>query len=612
MDAKTASFEGTKEVLVAVFATSLTVLAVFYPVTFIPGIVGRFFSAFALTVCIGIVLSTFDAITMAPMLSANLMRAGGGAHHGKRNFVLEWLEGIGGKVSSFYEKTLHWSLKRPWITISIAVAMLFASLYMLKFVGFTFLPDDESGEIDVNLEALPGTSFQKMHSISKQAEDMIKEAVPEIALISTKVGNETEEVNFALSFVKLVPYAQRDRTTSEVKNAIRLKLRPLVENEQLIVTIANAGNARGGKPVSMVVQGSDNKTLQTLAQKIIETANQQVQGVANLETNLKPGRQELQLAIDRQNASAFGLRSSEIGENVRGLYEGLLAGVYRDGGEEYDIRVRLKNDQRADTRALEGLTIPNERGDAVPLKSVVRVQNDASPTSIVRIDQRRSARIDSDLIPGFPLAKVVSGLNEIVTPLLPAGYTVRFQGQAESLADLRVGALGALILGSLFIYMVMASLYESFVIPFAILMTLPLALIGAILALLVSGKFLDIYGMIGVILLMALVTKNAILLVDYAEQLRRQGMSRYEALIEAGLRRMRPIVMTTIAMIAGMIPVAIGYGEVNKIRAGIGITTIGGLISSTILSLIVIPCVYIYLDNVREWGFKMVNKYYGK
>jgi len=410
----------------------------------------------------------------------------------------------------------------------------------------------------------------------------------------------------------LVRYNKRERTTSQIKTALRYKLRALVEAENLIVGIGNAGGAGGGKPISLVIQGSDNKVLQDIAYAAIASANEKVPGAANLETNLKPGRQELQMTVDRQNAAAFGMRVKDIGENVRGLYEGLLAGVYREAGEEYDIRVRLRADERADVLALEGFSMPNDRGDSVPLSAVARVQNDTSPTSIVRIDQRRSARIEGDLVPGAALSSVVSGLSSVTQPLLPAGYTMRFQGQAESLDDLKVGAFIALGLGAIFIYMVMASLYESFILPFAILMTLPLAIIGAILALLASGKFMDIYGVIGIILLMALVTKNGILLVDYVEQLRAQGKPRFEALIEAGVRRMRPIVMTTIAMIAGMLPVAIGYGEVNKVRAGMGITTIGGLISSTILSLVVIPCVYIYLDDIRAFTQSLLRRYYFK
>jgi HAE1 family hydrophobic/amphiphilic exporter-1 len=610
MDAKKASFEGTREVVIAVLATSLTVLAVFFPVTFISGMVGRFLAAFAMTVCVGIVLSTFDALTMAPMLSANLMRSEGPPK--KPNVVLQILENFGGWVSKKYERILKLSLGRPWATLLVSAVIFVLSITAMKQVGFTFLPEDESGELRVRLEGPPGTSFTKMEQIAVKAENIIKTATPEQQLISTQVGNDVGETNKSTIYVRLSHYSERTRTTSDVKNDLRRKLRPLIEAEGLTAGIGNASGGGGGKPISLVIQGRDNKVLQDIAYAAIDAAQEQVPGAVNLETNLKPGRQELQMIVDRQNAAAFGLRVQEIGENVRGLYEGLLAGVYRENGEEYDIRVRLSPDQRSDLLALQDFTLPNDRGDAVPLNAVVRTRTDSSPTSIVRIDQQRSARIEGDIMPGQPLAEIIDSLTAVVNPLLPVGYRMKFQGQAEALKDLAVGALIALVLGAVFIYMVMASLYESFVIPFAILMTLPLAIIGAILALLFSGKFIDIYGIIGIILLMALVTKNGILLIDYVEQLRAQGKPRHQALVEGGLRRMRPIVMTTIAMIAGMLPVAIGYGEVNKVRAGMGITAIGGLISSTALSLVVIPCVYIYLDDFRNFAGRLLRQYYFK
>lgn len=610
MDAKSAALFGTKEVIVAVLATSLTVLAVFFPVTFIPGIVGRFFAAFAMTVCIGIILSTFDGLTIAPMLSANIMRTQTIDHTHQKNFALRWFDRVWDHIGNAYAKLLRMCLHRPGYTVIAAIVFFFGSLLLLKQVGFTFLPEDESGEFEVGLEGPPGTSFSRMDELTRAVEKQVRAATPELEFSSMRVGNEQDETNYSSIYVRVVPYAKRSRTTSQIKTGVRQSLRPFSEADKLILSIRNPGNAGGGRPITMVVQGADNDVLRKVSGDIIEAAKQKIPGIAGLETNLKPGRQELQVVVDRANASAFGLQAGDIGQNIRGLYEGLLSGVYRESGEEYDIRVRLRPDQRSDALALDGYTMPNDRGDSVPLNTVARAQVGVSPTSIVRIDLKRSARLEGDLVPGYPLADVIGKLREIAVTMLPPGYTIDFQGQAKNLSDLMTGAVVALGLGSLFIYMVMASLYESFLMPFAILTTLPLAIVGAILALLISGKFMDIYGVIGIILLMALVTKNAILLIDYAEQLRAKGLNQFDALFEAGTRRMRPIVMTTIAMIAGMLPVAFGYGEINKVRAGMGIATIGGLISSTMLSLVVIPCVYIYLDRLRVKSQALIRKYY--
>jgi HAE1 family hydrophobic/amphiphilic exporter-1 len=610
LPAKEAAFVGTKEVMVAVLATSLTVLAVFFPVSFIPGIVGRFFAAFALTVCIGIILSTFDAVTMAPMLSANLMRDHAKKDHSKPNRILAKTEAFGSVVAAGYARMLKWCLGHPKSTIFTSMIIFVVSIGMLSKVGFTFLPENEAGEIEVSIEAQPGTSFDRMSELAQQAEAIARGAVPEIEIQSTRVGRHTGETNFASIFVQLTHYSERDRTTSDVKNVLRQSLRTLAESHNLTLGIGNPGGGGQGKPLTMVVQGPDNLVLQDLSAKIINQLREKVAGVVNLDSNLKPGRQEIQVDINRQSAAALGLRIDDIGANIRGTYEGLVSGVFREKGEEYDIRARIREDQRSDSLALDSMYIPNDRGDLVPLGAIATRRSDISPTSIVRIDQRRSARIEGDLIPGTALANVVADSKKLIEPMLPAGYSLNFQGQAESLGDLRLGAISALALGALLIYMVMASLYESFVMPFAILVTLPLAIIGAIVALLVSGKLLDIYGVIGIILLMALVTKNAILVVDYAEQLRAEGKTPMEAIYLAGIRRMRPIVMTSIAMIAGMLPVAIGYGELNKVRSGMGVASIGGLISSTLLSLVVIPCIYLYLDRFRGFSQSMVRSLY--
>jgi HAE1 family hydrophobic/amphiphilic exporter-1 len=378
-------------------------------------------------------------------------------------------------------------------------------------------------------------------------------------------------------------------------------LKSFAEKDNLSMSIRPPGGGGRGKPVSLVVKGPNNDRLFEISNQILKHAPDKVPNAVNLSSNLKPGRSELQFVVDHVRLSEFGLSTDQVGKSLRGLYEGDLAGNFRELGSEFDIRVRLRPEDRMDLSSLRHLSIPNLRDEPIPITAVTDMVSSSSPTKIVRIDQMRSALIEADLRSNAPLGQVLTDLGAFVKPLVPEGYSFEFQGQAKSLRDLGVGAMMALGLGALFIYMIMASLYESLIIPFSILLTLPLAIVGAILALLISQKNMDIYGVIGMILLMGLVTKNAILLVDYVEQLRAEGKGRIEALREGGKRRLRPIMMTTVAMIAGMLPVAIGYGEVNKIRAGLGIASIGGMMSSTLLSLIVVPCAYIYLDRLREY-----------
>ncbi len=604
MAPREAALEGTREVYVAVIATSLTILATFIPVLLIPGVVGRFFAAFALTVCIAVSLSLFDALTMAPLLSAHLVTKAG-KHAKKPNWVLRHCQEFGGQCVEWYRSILKWALHHPLRILLGSTVLFFFAIFLVPMIGFTFLPESENGELEIALEAPPGTTIQKMQTIAGEIEAQVKKQ-PEVLLISTRLGNEFEEENIGTIYVQLTEYGHRDRSTSQIKSQWRKDLASLAKREKLNLSIRDAGNAAGGRPVSAAVQGADNLTLERISEPIVTALGEKVPELVNLESSLRPGRSELQFQVDRERATGFGLNVDRIGAMLRGLFEGLIAGQFREKGEEYDIRVRLNYADRIGVSTFDGLTVPNDAGAQIPLGAVVFQQPGASPTKIIRINQRRALLLEGDLAPGAPLATVIAKFKETATPFLPTGYAVEFQGGAKSLKDLQVGMMVAMLLGAVFIYMIMASLYESFVLPFSILLTLPLACVGAIAALLFTGSMLDVYSVIGIILLMGLVTKNAILVVDYVEHLRREGRTREEALLEGGVRRLRPIMMTTIAMVMGMLPVAIGYGELNKARAGMGIACIGGLLSSTLLSLLVVPCAYIYLDRFRTWSRRFV------
>lgn len=611
MKPQEASLVGTKEVLVAVLATSATILAVFFPITLIPGIVGRFFSAFAVTVCLGVVFSTFDALTMAPMMSAHMMSSHEGAH-AKKNKVLMWLEGYGDKVSQFYRRTLVWSLGHKKQVLFASFGIFLLSLFMAKFIGFTFLPQTERGELEIVLEAPAGTSLQKTNTLVAEVERILKQ-FPEIQLVSARVGSELQEKNMGRAYVKLVPESQRDFSTNEMKNLLREKISPLAIREHLVFSIGDPGGGGGGqKQISIAIQGTDTDTLSALAQKVIKRSKVEIPSIADLDTSMRPGQNEIQIELDRAHLAQFGLTSTEVGRNLRALFEGEVATQFKEADTEFDLRVRLKEDERLGANSLAGLYLPNSRGEMVNLENLGELKRGVAPTKITRIGRSRAVLLEGNSKPGFPLNESLSKLRTIITEELPAGYHVDFQGQAKNMKDLAQGFFVAVGLSIIFIYMVMASLYESLILPFSILLTLPLAIVGAFAGLLLTGKFFDIYTIIGVILLLGLVTKNAILLVDYLEQLRRQGMGREEAIMEAGLRRLRPIMMTSISMIAGFIPVAMGLGEVNQERSGMGVVAIGGMISSTLLSLIVVPCAYIYLDNFRLWSQKKKGKIFGK
>ncbi len=593
---KEAAYVGTKEVFIAALASSLIILATFLPVTLIPGIVGRFLNAFALTVCLTIIFSTFDAFTMAPMMSAYLV-----AKQREPSAFTAKIRAINDRMTDIYESILRWSLIHPLKVLGLALAIFVGSLFLAKFVGFTFLPNSEYGEIDVLVETPSGSSINKTDLVVREIEKGVR-SHPDVSLISARVGNELGEPSFGAVFVRLFDTDRRKATTADVKEQFRKMFASIAKQEKTAVAVQDAGGGGGGrKSLSIAIKGPDNETLSQLSRTILERAAREIPEAIDLDTNMKPGRGELQFHIDRIRSTAFGLSPRDVGLTIRGLFEGDRAGEYREEGQEFDIRVRLRPEDRLGISSLENLTITNNRGEAIPLAAVTSQIEGTSPTKITRIDRQRTALVEGDIAPGAALAAILKKFEQLIKPLLPSGYQLAFQGQAKTLGDLQIGLKVALGLSTLFIFMIMASLYESLIIPFAILVTLPMSVVGVFMALLLTGRLFDLYAGIGVILLVGLVTKNAVLLLDHVEHLRREGVSQKDALMRGGLRRLRPILMTSFCMIAGMLPIAVGWGELNKARASLGTAAIGGLISSTFLSLVVVPCVYIYLDNFRAW-----------
>lgn len=613
MAPKDAAFFGTKEVFTAVIATSLTLLATFIPVAFIPGIVGRFFAAFALTVVMTIIFSTYDALTVAPMLSAYLItkktKKTGGFNPIQALFakIGDWEDFI----SKFYNATLAIALRRPKTVLLISLGIFIVSLSLFKYVGFTFLPTSESGEVEIKFELSNGSTITQTTEIARQVEAIIWRS-PAVEMVAASLGGESGDSHRGSIFIKLKPEGNRDISTAQFKKLLRNSLASTGKLNHIILNVGNPGQGGGArKQMSLIIKGNDYDTLTRLSDKIMATLNAKVTGLADLETNMRPGIPELQFKVRQKRMAAFDLDTAKVGQALRAYFGGDVTTKFREADEEYDIRVLLQESDRSYFDAFDDITIPNQRGEPIPLLALVDLETGRSPTKISRIDRTRSIKIESNLQPGFPLSQAIVQIKKEVIPLLPDGYNMEFTGQAKNLKDLRFGFIFSILLGGLFIYMIMASLYDSIFTPFAILMTLPLTVIGVVLAMLLTGKLLDVYGIIGLILLLGLVTKNAILVIDYAVQLKAEGKETMEAIYIAATRRFRPILMTAISTIFGMSSIAFGWGELNQERSSMGVAAIGGLISSTFLSLIVIPCFYIYVDKFQQFVFRIKDRFWG-
>jgi HAE1 family hydrophobic/amphiphilic exporter-1 len=602
-----AAIDGTKEVTLAVIATTMTVIAVFGPIGFLQGLVGQFFKQFGLTICFAMAISLFDALTIAPMMSAYF---GGSHEHSSGNAL--YRATLGKMLNAFerfqqwlersYEKTLKFTVRAPIMILAAALALFVGSLISAKWIPKTFLPPQDNGEFAVALDLPPGTSLAKMDEVARKVDDVIRKH-PEIEISLLTVGNLEGESNVAEFYVHLVPSKQRKLNTSAVKDLIRNDLKEFSFANPVVKDIDAVGG--GFRPFNVNIVGSNLEEVADVAQKAFVKLKDHP-ALKDVDINYRPGKPEVQFVIDRAAAEKVGVSPNVAGFELRTLVEGATPAVFRQDGREYDIRVRLQDDQRDIKSAFNETYVPNINFRTVKLSNVANAVETTGPASINRQDRGRYIQIAADVAPDGPgLSKAMSDIktmfetNEIK---LGPGMRYQFVGQAESFVELIQNMTIAVILSVIFIYFVLASLYESFVTPFTIMLVLPLAISGALFALLIMGSSLDLNAMIGCILLLGIATKNSILLVDYATQKVQEGMDRNQAMIEAGKTRLRPILMTSVALIAGMLPVAYGLNEASKQRTTMGIAVIGGVISSTLLSLVVVPAAFSYIDRFRVWA----------
>lgn len=608
-----AAIDGTKEVSLAVIATTLTVIAVFGPVGFLGGVVGQFFKQFGITICFAMLISLFDALTMAPMMSAYF----GGSHEQNMSGImgatvgraLNAFDKFQTMLENIYEKILRFAMRSPITILFLAFVIFLLSFVALKYVPKTFLPPQDTGEFQVTLELPAGVSLEKMDKVATEVDGVIrsnKEVLNSLLSVGTREGAS----NQATFFINLVPRKERTYDTSQFKDLIREQLKPFAFASPTVGDFDAMGG--GQRPFAVYIIGPDLAVLEDISSRVFEKLKVHP-ALSDPTYGNKPGKPEIQIQIDKEKAEKLGVSTSMAGAELRALVDGSTPVVFRENGKEYNIRVSLKEDQRDLKKSFNEILIPNINGRLVELRDIATANEAIAPLSINRSDRARYISITSDIASGGPgMGAAVTDVKKMLTEgdtKLPPGYRFQFVGQAESFQELVVNMITALVLSIIFIYLVLASLYESFVVPFTIMVVLPLAVCGAFYSLAITGKSLDINSMIGCILLIGIATKNSILLVDYANQkVRDDGLSLSEAMILAGRTRLRPILMTTVALIAGMLPIAIGLNEVSKQRTPMGVAIIGGLITSTLLSLLVVPAVYSYMERFREWSAKFLGR----
>ena len=607
-DPKTAASEGTKEIALAVLATTFTILAVFIPVGFMGGMVGKFFREFGLTVAISVLVSMFVSFTLDPMLSTKITQTIEHDHHEKqkKKFFVGHLLRFYESLDRGYVSVLKWTSRHRILTATAALVATVASCSLGSMMGQDFAPRGDRGEFTVALELPAGTSLERTTAVAAQVEDILK-VNPHFKQVATTVG-PNEEVEKVTMRVTMTKRTERDVGLNEIIEEVRGKLSQI---PGLNFYMREAGLGDGSldeAPVTIFVTGPDLELLGRVAGQLLAEVKT-TPGVRDATMTYRPGAIEQRVHLDRRKAADRGVMNQDVAMTLRYALEGVEVGKMTRGEEDVPVRLQLSEKDQTDLPSLMQLKVASMTPQApgvppplVTLDQVTSVEPATSPSAVKRLDRERQVTITANLFKRT-LGEVMPELEAKFDKLSIAdGYRYKFGGEAERMGEMMENMGLAFVLGFIFIYLVLASQFESFIHPLTIMMAMPLAGIGANIGLFITNQDNSLSSMIGLILLMGLVTKNSILLVDYANQLRNEGMNIHDALLKAGPTRLRPILMTSAAIILGMLPAAIGTGEGSEFYAPMSIAVIGGVITSTLLTLVVVPVFYVWLDRLTIRG----------
>jgi hydrophobic/amphiphilic exporter-1 (mainly G- bacteria), HAE1 family len=607
---KSAAVKGTTEVGLAVLSTTLSILAVFIPISFLQGVIGQFFRQFGLTVAFALLISLLDAFTTAPMLSAYWYKQSDDKLKGIGKYLSSLSVGwnkVYGSINTYYKSVLEWSLNHKKAVLGSVLAIMVLIVFLSRYIGQNFTNYTDNGLYTINLELYPGASLDKIDFYTKQVETFLSKQKG-IDTYYSQIGQNTLS-HLAQISVTMKPLGQRSISTQDTIVATRNYIRQNYDrdliyrvNEQ--AAFGGSGSIGGGPnfPINMNIYGDDLGVLEQLSYRattiLAETA-----GATDINTTMKPGTPELVIKLDNQKAELAGITAIELGNILRDLVTGATVSTYTVGENDYSIILRLTDRQRNSVSDYDNFMITTRTGKKVLLTSFTDISYASAPLEIRRENNRRIVKVTGNIAKGYSLTKVITdakaNLAKSFNP--PTGYTYEFVGQQKDFANLVQQMVVALGLALVFMYLILASLYNSFTQPLYLMLSIPLAIVGSFLGLLATGIDLDLYGYIGILLVFGLVAKNAILLLDFTNKQRQEnGMSIREALLHAGPIRLRPILMTTFAMIFGMLPLALGLDEGSSGRQALPITVIGGLLTSTFLTLVIVPIVYEWAETRFE------------
>jgi len=592
-----AAFEGSSEVAFAVLAATLALAGVFIPVAFMGGMVGRFFLQFAMTMAFSIACSLLVALTVVPMFSSRFLTLGG-----KQGAIFHTFDRLVEMQSRVYRRLLAWLLKHRWVVLLVALLAVGSGGWLFNLLGKEFITAEDQSRFLLRVEAPLSYSIDKMEGIMGRIENRLKE-MPEVSHFFSIAGAATGAVesNKGIAFVTLMPKEDRLLSQQQVQARVQALLRKIPDLRGSATDISPLGGMARNEDIQLLIQGPDISVLDRVSAELMERLSS-MPGYTGISRDLEIGKPEVRVKIDREKAADAGVSVRDIASGVGALLGGtdLDPATYKEGGKSYDIRLRLVKDQRQLPGDLQRIWIRSKNGKLMDITNFVTIETGVGPNVINRTDRQRSATIYANL-EGKLLGEAMPEVASMARELLPKGYSTRFGGQGEVFSE-TIGYIAfAFALATVLTYLVLAAQFESFIQPFSIMTALPLSFVGAFGLLYILGNTFNLFSMIALVLLVGLVTKNGILLIDLTNQLRAGGMGVHEALVEAGGTRLRPILMTAVSTIAGVLPVAVGFGAGAESRQPLAVAISGGMVSSTFLTLLVVPIIYSYLDQLAHW-----------
>jgi hydrophobic/amphiphilic exporter-1 (mainly G- bacteria), HAE1 family len=603
-----AAVEGTKEIGLAVMATTLSLVAIFAPVGFMSGMVGRFLKSFGLTMAFAVIVSLLVSFTLTPTMCARWLkvkpREEDEAHHvrdSKHSVIF-------GPIDRIYTRMLEWSMAHRWVIATFAVLVLFSSVPIFRVVNVNFTPQDDQSEFDVSLRAPEGASLEATEVLANRVATAIRE-LPEVVYTMVSVaGDSAGTLNTASIYVRLKPIDDRERDQFVLMDEVRNNILPKVSPEGVRTGlqapgIAGGGGGGGGQgqgDVQFVMQGPSLAELERASNALAERAKT-IPGLVDVDTSLRVGKPEISVRLDRPKASDLGVQVSDAADALRLLVGGDQVTTYNEAGEQYEVHLRAESRNRDTEAAIGQLTVPSTRLGSVPLDNIASFTHGAAPADIRRLNRQRQVTLSANMLPGTSQASAQEDVLAAASQLgLGPEYRLAFAGRSRELNRTASAFLQALALSLIFMYLVLAAQFESWLHPVTILLSLPLTLPFALISILIFGQSLNIFSALGMLVLFGVVKKNSILQIDHANQLREAGLDPHQAIVQASRDRLRPILMTTLAFVAGMIPLVITQGVGSATNHAIGFVVIGGQTLVLTLTLVVTPVTYSLFEDARE------------